>query len=234
MLCVGRVFVSKVITPESPDGPQSEKLQILKTTSVEYSNAPATSAPAVSINDDFTAPNATLSFTEKEHIVSKNEAFEIELIRSDTSSTPIATSSRDALIHKPDIARAIAQQIAQAAPQEPNKPIELVLSPEELGRVRLTLSPAENGITMSILAERPETLEIMRRNIDALAQDFHEMGYENTSFSFAQSGSNHSSSDQDTTDHKHSPRQQSLAIQIDAPAAQPMRIANQDRVDYRI
>ncbi len=83
------------------------------------------------------------------------------------------------------IERHAAYQIAMAAAQFSERPVELVLSPEELGRVRITLSLGDNNaITVSIVADRPDTLDLMRRNIPALAQEFRDIGYQNASFSF--------------------------------------------------
>jgi len=61
---------------------------------------------------------------------------------------------------------------------------EIALNPKELGRVRIALTHAEAGLSVTILAERPETADLMRRNIDVLAREFREMGHENLSFSF--------------------------------------------------
>ncbi|PTV95207.1 flagellar hook-length control protein FliK [Rhodobacter aestuarii] len=80
----------------------------------------------------------------------------------------------------------IAQQLAQAMPSSPDQPVEVSLSPEELGKVRMTLHSHDGSITVSVQAERPETLDLMRRNIDSLARDFREMGYSNISFDFGQ------------------------------------------------
>lgn len=41
---------------------------------------------------------------------------------------------------------------------------------------------------MVILADRPETQELMRRHIDVLAQEFRSLGYERISFSFNAEG----------------------------------------------
>jgi len=90
-----------------------------------------------------------------------------------------------------DIPRQIAVQIAQAADGGPGGPrgtVELSLSPEELGRVRLRLHPSEAGLSVTITADRPETLELMRRNIDLLAREFLEIGYQDTQFDFAGGG----------------------------------------------
>ncbi len=38
------------------------------------------------------------------------------------------------------------------------------------------------------IADRPETLELMRRHIDILAQEFRDIGYGSAEFSFGQGG----------------------------------------------
>jgi len=80
--------------------------------------------------------------------------------------------------------QAITQQVAHAAARVADGPVELTLAPEELGRVRLTLHTSEAGITVAIHAERPETLDLMRRNIDLLARDFRDQGYASIAFDF--------------------------------------------------
>lgn len=64
--------------------------------------------------------------------------------------------------------------------------VEIRLQPEELGRVRLTMAPSELGVAVQISAERPETLELMRRNIDILAAELSERGFADLDFSFGQ------------------------------------------------
>lgn len=90
-----------------------------------------------------------------------------------------------------DINRQIALRIVTAAEGGPGVArgtVELSLSPEELGRVRLRLHPSEAGLSVTITAERPETLDLLRRNIDSLAREFLEIGYADTDFDFAESG----------------------------------------------
>ncbi|MEQ8900936.1 MAG: flagellar hook-length control protein FliK [Roseovarius sp.] len=64
--------------------------------------------------------------------------------------------------------------------------IELTLNPEELGSVRLSLSQSDAGLSVSVLAERPETLDLLRRNIDLLARELLDIGYQSAEFSFGQ------------------------------------------------
>ena len=54
--------------------------------------------------------------------------------------------------------------------------VEVKLSPEELGRVRLSMTTAETGMTVLVTAERPETLDLIRRNIDLFAADLERTG----------------------------------------------------------
>ncbi|MEL7462311.1 MAG: flagellar hook-length control protein FliK [Pseudomonadota bacterium] len=82
----------------------------------------------------------------------------------------------------------VMAQVADAARTLREGQMEITLVPEELGRVRLTMTPSEAGMAVTIMAERPETLELMRRNIELLARDLSGQGFENLSFSFGGSG----------------------------------------------
>ncbi len=85
-----------------------------------------------------------------------------------------------------DLPRGLGTHLAEAVSRFPDRPVELTLAPEELGRVRLTLSTTDAGLSMTILADRPETLDLLRRHIDQLAQDFRELGYADVAFSFGE------------------------------------------------
>ncbi|MFD2172997.1 flagellar hook-length control protein FliK [Rhodobacter lacus] len=122
--------------------------------------------------------------------------------------------------HTSSSAHHIARQLAQGMPSSPDQPVEISLSPEELGKVRMTLHSSENGITVSVHAERPETLELMRRNIDSLARDFRDMGYSDISFDFAnQSGGQQMAQDRGE-DARAAPGQ---------PASENSRVAANER-----
>jgi hypothetical protein len=81
---------------------------------------------------------------------------------------------------------ALAPQLAVAAWRLPDGPVELRLDPAELGRVTLTLVPAEAGLHVSVQAERSETLDLLRRSIGLLEQELRDLGYANTGFSFGE------------------------------------------------
>ncbi|QEW29444.1 Flagellar hook-length control protein FliK [Roseovarius indicus] len=75
-------------------------------------------------------------------------------------------------------------QVSAAIQASTERSFDIHLSPVELGKVRITLSPSDSGITVSILADRPETLDLLRRHSDLLAQDFRDLGYDSAAFSF--------------------------------------------------
>ncbi|MGM0661155.1 MAG: flagellar hook-length control protein FliK [Pseudomonadota bacterium] len=92
-----------------------------------------------------------------------------------------------ATLPRSDLPQTIAMQIAAAIQKggPGMKPgIELRLSPDELGAVRLTFVQSETGVTVNVHAERAETLELLRRNIDSLAQEFLDIGYQSAEFTF--------------------------------------------------
>ncbi len=92
-----------------------------------------------------------------------------------------------------DLAPHVARQLVEVMAQAAYRPVEIALSPHELGRVRMSILADDGAITVNILAERPDTLELMRRHIDQLGQSFREMGYASVTFAFEQG---HQSGDQ--------------------------------------
>ncbi|MDO5605401.1 MAG: flagellar hook-length control protein FliK [Paracoccus sp. (in: a-proteobacteria)] len=86
----------------------------------------------------------------------------------------------------PEISRQITDTILQA--RSGGQDTELVLSPEELGRLRFSISNDESGIVITITAERPETLTLIKRNIELLTHDLKQSGMGEATLSFGESG----------------------------------------------
>lgn len=103
---------------------------------------------------------------------------------------PVATASTVSGVASagPETARHIAHQIATAIVPGTGKATEILLNPEELGRVRMSMSSVDGNLTLVVLADRPETQELLRRHIDVLAQEFRDLGYDSVSFSFNADG----------------------------------------------
>ena len=110
-----------------------------------------------------------------------------------------------ALVSQADAIRSFGQVVGQNAPtlsaeravmivrdtvdalvSNKKREIELQLHPKELGRLRFVMSPGEGQMLVQIFAERPETLEALRRHAELLTQELFSEGFENANFSFEQ------------------------------------------------
>ena len=110
-----------------------------------------------------------------------------QLTNAELRMSPVANGGA------PQMARHVAIQLSEAAMKGGSRPIDLALNPSELGRVRITLTPGDAGMIVSLSAERQETLDMMRRHIDVLDQEFRDLGYDGTNFTFSreQGGAQH-------------------------------------------
>ena len=74
------------------------------------------------------------------------------------------------------VSQAIALHIDKQRPGMEGGQIELRLEPEELGRLKITFTPREAGMLVSLVAERAETMELLRRNSEEFMRDLAGMG----------------------------------------------------------
>lgn len=88
-----------------------------------------------------------------------------------------------AAAHLSDLIRAHAADVASAPGRT-----ELVLSPEELGRIRFDLRSSPDGLSVTLSADRPETLELLRRHATELRAELSAAGYDLASLDFGTSG----------------------------------------------
>ncbi|MEY8838256.1 flagellar hook-length control protein FliK [Cribrihabitans sp. XS_ASV171] len=102
---------------------------------------------------------------------------------------PVATGDRfqtAAPTTRADMARHAAVQISSAVAGGGDT-VDIALNPEELGRVRMSIVTREDSILLHLGADRPETLELMRRHINELSSAFREIGYGSVQFTFGDS-----------------------------------------------
>lgn len=87
-------------------------------------------------------------------------------------------------------ARQVVQQVAYAISQNAPGTTEIKLSPEELGRVRMTVQAVEGMINVAVVVERQETGDLMRRNSEMLTEELRDLGFDtiNLTFGNEQSG----------------------------------------------
>jgi flagellar hook-length control protein FliK len=87
-----------------------------------------------------------------------------------------------------EAARSVALQLAAAVSGNGEGKFEIQLSPEELGRVTVTMQVTDDAVVLVVQAERQETLDLMRRHADILQREFREAGFTTLNFSFGQGG----------------------------------------------
>lgn len=83
-------------------------------------------------------------------------------------------------------AAAVSQQIAIAVHQTSTGTTDITLNPEELGRVRLSMTSVDGTMMLAVATERAETQDLIRRHIETLAQEMRALGYRDVGFSFEQ------------------------------------------------
>lgn len=112
------------------------------------------------------------------------ELLPLDLLPGNAPPTgPATPATPHATVAKPD-APGFAAQIADMIVSRAGQKIEIALQPEELGRVRMAMTLTDAGATVVIAADRPETLDLMRRHIDALADAIRNLGYDSLTFDF--------------------------------------------------
>jgi hypothetical protein len=82
----------------------------------------------------------------------------------------------------------LPQAVAMAALADPSQAVSLRLDPLELGNVAFTMESSPAGLIVTIIAERPETADLLRRHADQFLADLRQSGFQGASVQFGQSG----------------------------------------------
>ncbi|MCF3974240.1 flagellar hook-length control protein FliK [Paracoccus salsus] len=80
----------------------------------------------------------------------------------------------------------VIRQIADAVVTTSDNRIEIALSPEELGRVRLVVTGADRAAHVTVWIERPEVMDLVRRNAGLLLQHLGDAGLDGAALEFRQ------------------------------------------------
>ncbi|MFG6079583.1 flagellar hook-length control protein FliK [Paracoccus litorisediminis] len=83
--------------------------------------------------------------------------------------------------------REILRQIAQQLPATDQNQIEITLTPDELGKVRMVVSSGDT-VAITVYADNRDTLDLLRRNSDMLARELKDAGFADASLSFGERG----------------------------------------------
>lgn len=162
----------------------------------------------------------------------KSLVFEARTLAASNAAMAVPTQ---ALAQRADLPQHIAMQIAAAAQRGgPGRPVDIVLNPAELGRVRLSLASADGVMSVTVIAERPETLDLMRRHIDTLAQEFLSIGYGKAQFSFGGGQSGQTGQEHGDVGHLSSSGSGAHAPIHETPNLHHTPILISDRLDIRL
>ncbi len=82
----------------------------------------------------------------------------------------------------------LLRQASEALAQARTSPgvSEILLSEPGLGELSMTVSQDGGLVSVTVAADRADTLDLVRRNIDLLARDLRELGFQSLNFSFQQ------------------------------------------------
>ncbi len=116
----------------------------------------------------------------------------------DPTMAPVAEAAGAAAAGAPDrpsapqppapqpVTAQLAQRLAAAEPlPRGDAPLEMTLDPPELGAIRLSVTRGAEGMVLHLHADLPETLDLLRRNGGALAEELQRHGLEHGAFSFS-------------------------------------------------
>jgi hypothetical protein len=78
----------------------------------------------------------------------------------------------------------VAGQVAVAIGRASDDKVEIRLDPPELGRVQIHLSRHDGAVQAVVLADRPETQDLLRRHAEVLARELGEAGYDSVRLDF--------------------------------------------------
>ena len=109
--------------------------------------------------------------------------------------TQPATLQNDPALTGPDLGPSSARgqaeltkTTAQVIVSHAEDRAEVLLEPAELGRLRFEINQRGDGVQIVLMAERPETLELLRRNADQLLSDLKSMGFSGSELGFGSWG----------------------------------------------
>lgn len=112
----------------------------------------------------------------------------VEDIQFTTRSVDSASQSNTTATLQSPNAKPVVMQVLHFAPQPGQQAVDITLSPEELGKVRLSMVTIEGTLTLAITAERSDTLDLLRRHAAELGQEFVALGYSDIEFQFTEGG----------------------------------------------
>ena len=131
----------------------------------------------------------------------------------------------------------LAGQIVEALSRNSDGIAQFALSPEELGRVHVSLQAdalSPDRVSVMLAFERPETMDLFRRHVDQLAEALRVAGYSGVDISFGQNSAGAGGSDM--PDQTAAEQSQDAPVQpvSTVEVARPIRLATPTSLDLRL
>ncbi len=131
---------------------------------------------SVQILTEFGTPNLDIALEDSASL--QSATFQVEPFKSEPRPVPVSQVNVTGTVLTP------AAQISVAVLDAGEGMTEIVLSPEELGRVQITLEQTNDAMIVHVVAERSETTDLIRRNLSDLTRELSDIGFENVGFNF--------------------------------------------------
>ncbi len=96
---------------------------------------------------------------------------------------PILTADSAQLAQLPPT---VAAQLIHHSAAAKAGPVELLLTPDDLGHLKFQIHHEGETVRVVLAAERPETLDLLRRHGDQLLQEFRHAGFSGATLSFGE------------------------------------------------
>lgn len=151
--------------------------------------APAQTSPALAAEGGRLvapqAPDPTVPITLTASGSDPSLAAEVPNFFREIAAQPSSGTPNGQIVRPDGSFAAPTQQIAQAVVRMgANGPVELALNPAELGQVRFEMTTTGDKLHITLFVERPEAMDLIRRNGEHLLIDLRLSGFNNPSLSF--------------------------------------------------
>ncbi len=126
--------------------------------------------------------------------VSASGPSDLATVAAHPAGGPVRSAPQTPMITQTQVmgqAGQIVAQIAAAVSGRRKDQVEIFLQPRELGKVKMSIRHMDKTILVHMVADRPETLDLMRRNSFMLEAELRQMGYGDIGFSFSDGGERH-------------------------------------------
>ncbi len=177
----------KITTPHQPEIEPSKDSRLAQRSTPEVASRQAIAVPQTQPLVRATADPLTLqplskaTTAEPEPFVPPQTPTPASHITASPSNPAALTPTQTAYtVHQ------ITTQIVAEAGAKTGRDIEVRLDPEELGRIRITVHPREAGLFIALAVERPETLDLLRKNASELMANLQDFDLSGATLEFSQ------------------------------------------------